>query len=61
VTFHVCSCCGRALTLSDWLSLKYLGVMQGDATIKSIELRNCTCNSTIARTVEEVYRARSLV
>lgn len=61
MTFHVCSCCGRQLTLRDWLSLKYLGVMHGDATIKAIELRNCSCNSTIARTVEEVSNARAMV
>jgi hypothetical protein len=45
-TVAKCSC-GKSYNLEGWLNLKYVGIQDigdGDA----LELRNCTCRSTIA-------------
>lgn len=41
-----CGCCKRAYTVNDWIKLPYVG-LQGDDEYK-LEMRNCTCQSTLA-------------
>lgn len=44
-----CSCCGKEHDAASWKGLKYVGVMETeDETGKyTLELRNCSCGSTI--------------
>jgi len=49
----VCPCCVRAFTAADWARLPLLGDMlsEDETGTYRLELRNCSCGSTLA--VEE--------
>lgn len=38
--------CGKRYTAAEWEKLHYVGVMGDD--VERIELRDCTCGSTVA-------------
>ncbi|MDX6480338.1 MAG: hypothetical protein QOG85_848 [Gaiellaceae bacterium] len=46
--------CGARYDAAGWLALPYLGVQQLDAGEPRLELRNCTCGSTLAIELREV-------
>lgn len=41
-----CSCCNKEYTFSEWKKLHFVGNFEG------LELRNCSCNSTISIEIE---------
>lgn len=41
----VCAC-GRAYSPAEWCALPFVGIMRDD--VETLELRNCTCGSTLA-------------
>ena len=43
-----CSCCSRLITEEEWERLAYVGIQQGTDEIPDLELRNCSCHSTLA-------------
>lgn len=45
-----CTCCGAKITEDDWETMSYCGVQNGDAEIgvPDLELRNCSCGTTLA-------------
>jgi hypothetical protein len=43
-----CKCCGISYDAAGWLSLPRVGVQRGDVEQPSLELRNCSCGSTLA-------------
>ena len=51
IVVRVCSMCGTRHTYSTWAKLRFLGY-QDDGNGECIELRNCTCGSTIAIDLE---------
>jgi len=40
-----CNCCGQQYTETTWRGLHYVGLWELD---QPLELRNCTCGSTLA-------------
>lgn len=42
--------CGCSYSASEWVALEYVGVMSDE--VESLELRNCTCGSTVAQVIE---------
>jgi hypothetical protein len=44
-----CGCCGKTYTAQEWAALPLLGRMRMDG--ESLELRNCSCRSTLAMEV----------
>lgn len=47
-TLKRCSCCGHDHDAESWGSLEYLGIMDPEDGEPAIEMRNCTCGSTLA-------------
>lgn len=43
---ETCSCCGRKFGAAEWSRLQYVGIQEAPGM--SLELRNCSCGSTIA-------------
>ncbi|HLK36054.1 MAG TPA: hypothetical protein VKU41_04830 [Polyangiaceae bacterium] len=49
-TVKVCSC-GRPFDHAQWMKLPFAGVLDGDG--EKLDLRNCSCHSTIALELPE--------
>ncbi len=47
-----CTCCGRAYDAEGWAALPYVGT-QSDGLGEVLELRNCTCKSTLTIELRE--------
>jgi len=54
-----CSCCARFLSEEDWENLRYVGIQrgskQGSNHVPDLELRSCSCNTTLAVTVPDDF------
>lgn len=51
-----CGCCGRTFTPAQWAALPSLGTMPSETESGepcAIELKNCSCDSTLAVEVAE--------
>jgi hypothetical protein len=51
MVFKICTCCGRTFSKAAWAELPSLGVMPGENAAGEpcgLELKNCTCQSTLA-------------
>lgn len=51
-----CSC-GRHYTANDWLDLKPLGLTFGPSEFQALDMRNCSCTSTMAVPVTTHFNA----
>ena len=45
-----CTCCGRIHTPADWDRLQYVGHQEQGTGEPALELRSCSCGSTLAIT-----------
>ncbi|GAC1561122.1 MAG: hypothetical protein NVS3B10_19080 [Polyangiales bacterium] len=43
-----CSCCGAEFTVAGWLALALVGLQRDDEPHPTLELRACSCRSTLS-------------